>query len=72
MCSEFLVKQLISTLEKNCQFNKTSAFTSNSLPMLRSIVKALDYSALPTVEYEWAHSVYGTITELQREDWPTP
>ena len=31
-----------------------------------------DYSALPTVEYEWAHSVYRTITELQREDWPTP
>ena len=24
------------------------------------------------MEYEWAHSVYGTITELQREDWPTP
>ena len=31
-----------------------------------------DYLALLTVEYEWAHSVYGTITELQREDWPTP
>ena len=34
--------------------------------------KEPDYLALPDVEYDWAHSVYGTVTELQREDWPTP
>ena len=22
------------------------------------------------MEYDWAHSIYGTVTELQREDWP--
>ena len=31
-----------------------------------------DYSALLVVEYDWAHSVYGTVTKLQQEDWPTP
>ena len=24
------------------------------------------------MEYDWAHSVYGTAAKLQREDWPTP
>ena len=31
-----------------------------------------DYSALPVVEYDWAHSIYGMVVKLQREDWPTP
>ena len=40
--------------------------------MIRICTEEPDYSALPTMEYEWAHSVYGTVTELQKEDWPTP
>ena len=40
--------------------------------MIRIRTEEPDYLALPTMEYKWAHSVYGTITELQREDWPTP
>ena len=40
--------------------------------MIRIRTKEPDYLALLVMEYEWANSVYGTITKLQQEDWPTP
>ena len=40
--------------------------------MIHICTEEPDYSVLPVVEYEWAHSVYGSAMELQREDWPTP
>ena len=40
--------------------------------MIRIRTEEPDYSAIPVVEYNWARFVYGTVVELQQEDWPTP
>jgi hypothetical protein len=40
--------------------------------MIRVRTKEPDYSALPVQEFEWAHTVYGDVSEIIPNDAPLP